>query len=104
MYEKMFDEYKKHVGYIFTLYKMFHMGHMKGGETMEEINHPARYKAGKFECIDIMIDVFGANAVKNFCILNAFKYIWRSEKKNGIEDIKKAVWYLNKYIEISCNK
>ena len=71
---------------------------------MEGINHPARYKSGKFECIDIMIDVFGTDAVKNFCILNAFKYIWRSEKKNGIEDIKKAVWYLNKYIEISCAK
>lgn len=66
----------------------------------EEINHPDRYAGGKFECIDVMQDVFGADAVKNFCILNAFKYIWRAEKKNGIEDIKKAVWYLNKYIEL----
>ena len=73
-------------------------------EMTEEINHPTRYKSCKFECIDVMQDVFGADAVKNFCILNAFKYIWRSEKKNGIEDIKKAVWYLNKYIEISCTK
>ena len=66
----------------------------------EEINHPDRYVCGKFECIDVMLDVFGADAVKHFCILNAFKYIWRAEKKNGIEDIKKAVWYLNKYIEL----
>lgn len=66
----------------------------------EEINHPDRYAGGKFECIDVMQDVFGADAVKHFCILNAFKYIWRAEKKNGIEDIKKAVWYLNKYIEL----
>ena len=80
------------------------MEHMGGGETREAINHPARYKSGKFECIDVMQDVFGTDAVKNFCILNAFKYIWRSEKKNGIEDMKKAVWYLNKYIEISCTK
>ena len=66
----------------------------------EEINHPDRYAGGKFECIDVMLDVFGTDAVKHFCILNAFKYIWRAEKKNGVEDIKKAVWYLNKFIEL----
>ena len=69
----------------------------------EEINHPDRYAGGKFECIDVMLDVFGADAVKHFCILNAFKYIWRAEKKNGVEDIKKAVWYLNKFIELRGN-
>lgn len=71
-----------------------------GGDKKEEINHPDRYKSGKFECIDVMLDVFGADAVKHFCILNAFKYLWRAEKKNGVEDIKKAVWYLNKFIEL----
>ena len=70
------------------------------GAKKEEVNHPDRYAGGKFECIDVMLDVFGADAVKHFCILNAFKYLWRSEKKNGVEDIKKAVWYLNKYIEL----
>ena len=66
----------------------------------EEINHPYRYAGGKFECIDVMVDVYGKEAVKHFCVLNAFKYLWRSEKKNGVEDIKKAVWYMNKYIEL----
>ena len=70
------------------------------GDKKEEINHPDRYAGGKFECIDVMLDVFGGDAVKHFCILNAFKYIWRAEKKNGVEDIKKAVWYLNKFIEL----
>ena len=73
---------------------------INSGAIPEEINHPDRYAGGKFECIDVMQDVFGADTVKHFCILNAFKYIWRSEKKNGVEDIKKAVWYLNKYIEL----
>ena len=67
----------------------------------EEINHPSRYAGGKYECIDIMLDVFGEEAVKDFCLLNAFKYIWRQEKKGGVQDTKKAVWYLNKYIELS---
>lgn len=66
----------------------------------EEINHPSRYKGGKYECIDVMLDVFGKEAVKHFCLLNAFKYIWRQEHKGGTEDIKKAVWYLNKCIEL----
>ena len=77
-----------------------HFTPLNSGTTQEEINHPDRYAGGKFECIDVMLDVFGADAVKHFCILNAFKYIWRAEKKNGVEDIKKAVWYLNKFIEL----
>lgn len=67
----------------------------------EEINHPDRYKTDGVECIDVMLKIFGVDAVKSFCKLNAFKYIWREQHKNGVEDIKKAVWYLNKYIELS---
>lgn len=66
----------------------------------EEVNHPDRYASGKFECIDVMQDVFGKDAVMHFCLLNTFKYIWRVEKKGGIEDIKKAVFYLNYYMEL----
>lgn len=72
-------------------------------EHREEVNHPKRYAGGKYECIDVMTDVFGVDAVRNFCKLNAFKYIWREQNKNGVEDIKKAVWYLNKLIELSEN-
>lgn len=66
----------------------------------EEINHPDRYAGGKYECIKVMVDVFGADAVKHFCILNAFKYVWRFKHKNGVEDIKKAIWYLNEYVKL----
>lgn len=66
----------------------------------EEINYPNKYANGKFECIDVMLDVFGADAIKHFCTLNAFKCLWESEKKNDVDDIQKAVWYLNKYIEL----
>lgn len=66
----------------------------------EEINHPDRYISGGFECIDVMLAVFGEEAVQNFCVLNAFKYIWRHNQKGGAEDIKKAVWYLNKFVEL----
>ncbi len=67
-------------------------------EPVDNVNHPSHY-TGRYECIDVMQDVFGDEATDNFCLCNAFKYIWRARKKNGLEDVKKAVWYLNKYIE-----
>lgn len=67
----------------------------------EEINHPDRYAGGKYECIEVMQDIFGKEAVLSFCKLNAFKYIWREKQKNGVQDMKKAAWYINKYIELS---
>lgn len=65
----------------------------------DPVNHPKHY-TGKYECIDVMTELFGVDAVKNFCACNAFKYIWRFREKNGIEDVKKADWYLNKLIEL----
>jgi hypothetical protein len=35
----------------------------------------------------------------NFCTGNAIKYLWRSELKNGIEDLKKARWYIDREIK-----
>jgi hypothetical protein len=66
-----------------------------------EIDHPAHY-AGKFECIEVMLDTMGPEDVKGFCLCNAFKYLWRCKKKHETpeEDVKKAVWYLQKYLEL----
>ena len=64
------------------------------------VNHPSHYETGKFECIDVMQEVFGKESVQNFCMCNAFKYIYRTKRKNGLEDVKKAQWYINKYIEL----
>jgi hypothetical protein len=64
------------------------------------VDHPAHYNQGKFECIDVMVETFGKEATQTFCLLNAFKYVWRTGEKNGVEDIKKAIWYLEKYIEL----
>lgn len=72
--------------------------------TNDAVNHPGHYNQGKYECIDVMVDNFGKQAVEHFCLLNAFKYVWRSNYKNGIEDIKKAWWYLDKYLELEGEK
>lgn len=66
----------------------------------DNVNHPKHYETGKYECIDVMIETQGIEAVKNFCICNAFKYLYRHENKNGVEDVRKAKWYLDKYLEL----
>lgn len=62
----------------------------------EVINHPDHYNTESFECIDVMEEVFGVEAVKNFCKLNAFKYLWRADEKDGLDDLRKARWYLER--------
>ena len=64
----------------------------------ECVNHPDHYKTGNYECIEVMKEIFGEEKVKDFCKLNAFKYLWRSDRKNGNEDLKKAKWYLDTYL------
>lgn len=67
----------------------------KEDNKYDSVNKPYHYTSGKFECLDVMRDVFGDEKVKIWCILNAFKYLYRCYKKNGDEDIKKASFYLN---------
>ena len=71
----------------------------------EVINHPNHYTQGKYEVIDIIEnatkDLKGIQAV---CVGNVLKYILRFQYKNGVEDIKKAKWYLDKLIaEVEVN-
>lgn len=47
-----------------------------------------------------MLAMFGVEAVKHFCMCNAYKYRFRAAAKNGAEDIQKAEWYESKLIEL----
>lgn len=73
---------------------------MLWSKTKEAVNHPSHYNQGGIECIDAMVAAYGKEAVENFCLCNAFKYVWRNRDKNGFEDIDKAIWYLNKIKEL----
>ena len=73
---------------------------IKVPQDNNDVDHPSHYNQGNIECIDAMIAAFGKETVEHFCICNAFKYLWRSEFKNGSEDIKKALWYLTKHTEL----
>lgn len=68
---------------------------------MGNVDHPSHYnRTDAMECIDEMILVFGKQATMNFCLLNAWKYRYRSSSKNGEEDLRKSDWYLRKFKEL----
>lgn len=73
---------------------------IKDTDNVDMVNHPPHYATGKFECIDVMRESQGEFAVKQYCLCAAFKYLYRHKRKNGVEDIEKAIWYLNKYLEL----
>lgn len=62
------------------------------------VDHPSHY-TGDIECIDVIEQQFGIDGLIKFCLGNAMKYIFRCEHKhNTKEDLRKAVWYINKAI------
>lgn len=66
----------------------------------EVINHPSHYTSGKVECIDAIESATGdLTGIEAVCTANIIKYVWRWKLKNGVEDLEKASWYLNKLIE-----
>lgn len=72
----------------------------------DNINHPLRYTKGDIECIDaIKAATVGKTGIEAVCVANVVKYLWRYEEKNGLEDVKKARWYLERLInELESNK
>ena len=64
----------------------------------DTVNHPKHYTShpSGIECIQVTQHY-------DFCTGNAIKYLWRAGKKNQdatVEDLKKAIWYINKKIEM----
>jgi polyferredoxin len=77
---------------------------VKKAETIaiihENVSHPKHYNSSKshcecgrrIECIDVVRHM-------DFNVGNAIKYLWRFEHKNGLEDLKKARWYIDDEIK-----
>lgn len=66
-------------------------------EVAESVNHPSHYCTGKIEVIDFIED-----QGLGFHLGNAVKYICRAGKKDPdktSEDLKKAIWYIERYIK-----
>ena len=67
--------------------------------NVDIVNHPSHYTQGGIECIDALkAATVSKTGIEAVCTANAIKYLWRYEEKNGIEDVKKARWYIDRLI------
>ncbi len=63
------------------------------------VNHPPHYMKGGVECIDcIEAAVLGLAGTDAFLTGQVIKYMYRWHDKNGLEDLMKARWYLERLI------
>lgn len=62
----------------------------------DPVNHPKHYEYGGFQVIDIIEAVLPKEWSKGFLLGNVIKYVLRSFRKNGYEDLHKAKWYLDR--------
>lgn len=67
----------------------------------DDVNSPRHYNTGgDIECIDYIKDFLTKEEFIGYLRGNIAKYMHRWRYKNGLEDLKKAQWYLNKLIEV----
>ena len=80
-----------------------HLEYMRMKAEQEEqkedmVNSPKHYNESGIECIDALEAMLG-KGFESYLQGNIAKYLWRYKYKNGLEDLKKAQWYLNKLIK-----
>tara|TARA_R110000824_G_scaffold394954_1_gene595147 strand:+ start:351 stop:656 length:306 start_codon:yes stop_codon:yes gene_type:complete len=89
---------------------MRHMDYMrmmaekeKAMEEKDMVNSPIHYNKAGIETIDAL-EAMLVDGFDFYLQGNIVKYLWRFRYKNGVEDLKKAQWYLNKLIEVYDDK
>ena len=65
----------------------------------DNINHPSHYTQGTVECIDAIESSMTPEEFRGYLKGCQMKYIWRYQHKGGMEDLKKARWYLDRLIK-----
>ena len=68
-------------------------------QTMDMVNHPPHYNKAGIETIEA-IKAMTDDGFEYYLQGNIMKYLWRYRYKNGVEDLKKAQWYLNELIDV----
>lgn len=67
-------------------------------KVFDPVNNPMHYASGGIEAIEALEACMSPEAFRGFLKGNVLKYVWRYENKNGLEDLKKAKWYLKALI------
>ena len=70
-------------------------------KEFDAVNCPRHYTSGKIEVIDYIEDVCGQlkDGFEGFLIGNILKYASRQDKKNGVQDVKKMLWYGERFVK-----
>lgn len=92
------DEVAKWFGGVTKAMKAFASnGVSMKNENNDNVNNPSHYTAGGIETLDYI--KAKVSDYPSYAVGNILKYVSRYEHKNGIEDLKKAQFYLNDLIE-----
>lgn len=67
--------------------------------TKDNVNSPSHYGQGKIEAIEYISDFLTPEEYQGYLRGNIAKYLHRFPYKNGLEDLKKAQWYLERLIQ-----
>lgn len=68
---------------------------------MQSKINPTHYKRGKFETIDVILDITQhLDGDEGYLVGNIIKYLSRYDAKNGQEDVEKARWYARKLSQL----
>jgi hypothetical protein len=80
---------------------MWHVLKVEEIKPQDNVNHPKHYTSSKATCSNCKesIECIEITRHMSFNIGNAVKYLWRHELKGGVEDLKKAKWYINDAIK-----
>ena len=70
----------------------------KKNKNEDMVNSPPHYNKSGIECINAIQAATG-DGYEYYLQGNILKYLWRYRYKNGVEDLKKAQWYLNELVE-----
>ena len=93
--DKLLEPQKRYSQYEFTIDQ-----EVIEKKRIKSVNHPDHYNKGKIECIDAIDSaIVGLDADEAFYTGIVIKYLFRWKWKNGVEDIDKAIWYLNRLKE-----
>jgi hypothetical protein len=65
---------------------------------MSDAVNPSHYNGT--DCLEAIEASMTPEAFKGFMKGNVIKYLWRYEKKRGTEDLRKALWYLNRLADL----
>jgi hypothetical protein len=74
------------------------VGNIMRKQEEDMVNNPPHYNKSGIETIDA-IKAMTDDGYEYYLQGNIMKYLWRYRYKNGVEDLKKAQWYLNELIE-----